>query len=61
MKQVKDSRHQSNITYSPDVILMMVIIKNASNIETMREMTDEFNLDICIEKSIKNPRHRKGR
>lgn len=54
LKQVKDPRHQSYITYSPDVILMMVIIKNASNIETMREMTEEFNLDICIENLSKS-------
>lgn len=46
---MKDPRHQSYITYEPDVILMMVIMKNASNLKTMREMTDEFNLDICIE------------
>jgi hypothetical protein len=49
LKQVKDPRHQSYITYDPEIILMMVIIKNASNIETMREMTDEFNSDICID------------
>ena len=49
LKQVKDPRHPSYITYHPDVILMMVVMKNASNLESMREMTDEFNTDNCIE------------
>ncbi|MEI3600278.1 MULTISPECIES: hypothetical protein [unclassified Oceanobacillus] len=49
MKQVKDPRHPSYITYHPDVILMMVMMKNASSLESMREMTDEFNTDNCIE------------
>lgn len=49
LKQVKDPRHPSYITYHPGVILMMVVMKNASNLESMREMTDEFNTDNCIE------------
>lgn len=49
LKQVKDPRHQSYITYEPDIILMMVIMKNVCNIEAMRDMTDEFNIDTSIE------------
>lgn len=48
-KQVKDPRHQSYTTYGPDIMLMMVIMKNAFSVETMRDMTDEYNNDASIE------------
>lgn len=51
---VKDPRHQSYITYDTAVILMMVILKNACNLKSMREMTSEFNKDECIENMAKS-------
>src|SRR5690625_4461289 len=49
LKNVKDPRHQGYITYDTDVLLMMVILKNACNLKSMRSMTNEFNKDECIE------------
>jgi hypothetical protein len=49
LKAVKDPRHQSYITYDTDIILLMVILKNACNLQSMRDMTESFNKDECIE------------
>lgn len=46
---VKDPRHQSYISYDTSVLFMMIILKNASNLESMRSMTSEFNKDKYIE------------
>ncbi|MEG6533184.1 transposase family protein [Caldibacillus thermoamylovorans] len=48
LKEVDDPRHQSYITYDTEVLLMMVILKNACNLKSMREMTNEFNKEECI-------------
>lgn len=48
LKDVDDPRHQSYITYDTEVLLMMVILKNACNLKSMREMTNEFNKEECI-------------
>ncbi|MFT8323665.1 MAG: transposase family protein [Bacillus sp. (in: firmicutes)] len=49
LKKVKDPRHQGYTIYDPEVLLMMVILKNTCNLKSMREMTNEFNKDECIE------------
>ncbi|QDI90260.1 transposase family protein [Salicibibacter halophilus] len=49
LKRVKDPRHQSYVTYGPDLFLLMIIIKNASNCKSMREMSHQLNRDECIE------------
>lgn len=43
LKSIKDPRHQSYIEYSIDEILYSVIMKNVCNLQSMREMTNEFN------------------
>lgn len=49
LKRVQDPRHSSYITYSCDIILLMVILKNACNLESMRGMTNQFNKQACID------------
>ncbi|WP_346216870.1 hypothetical protein NSQ14_03395 [Caldifermentibacillus hisashii] len=48
LKTIDDPRHQSYITYDTEVLLMMVILKNACNLKSMREMTNEINKEECI-------------
>lgn len=48
LKKVQDPRHQSYITYDCDMLLFMVILKNACNLESMRDMTESFNKDEAI-------------
>jgi len=48
LRNVKDPRHQSYITYLPDVILYVMIIKNIMGLTSMRETTDKLNKDECI-------------
>lgn len=47
-KRVKDHRHQSYVTYGPEVLLLVVILKNICNLESMRGMSKSFNKDECI-------------
>ena len=47
-KKVKDNRHQSYIKYDTDIILMVMIMKNITALESMNQMTTEFNKDECI-------------
>ena len=49
LNQVKDPRHPSYIFYQCDLILLMMILKNACNLKSMREMTNQFNKDECVE------------
>ena len=49
LKSVKDPRHQSYITYGSDLLLFMLILKNACNVTSMRGMTNQFNKEECIE------------
>lgn len=49
LKGVKDHRHKSYIIYDPDVILLVVLLKNICNLNTMRSMTERFNKNECIE------------
>jgi len=48
LKRVEDRRHQSYVTYDCDILLFMVILKNACSLESMRDMTDSFNKEECI-------------
>ncbi|MCC3358972.1 transposase family protein [Bacillus sp. REN16] len=48
-KKVNDPRSQSYITYDPEVLLFMIILKNATGLKSMRNMTDRFNKEECIE------------
>jgi len=49
LRNVKDLRHQSYITYLPDVILFVMILKNIMALTSMRETTEKLNKDECIE------------
>ncbi|MGY0695048.1 transposase family protein, partial [Virgibacillus sp. FSP13] len=49
LNQVKDPRHPSYILYQCDLILLMMILKNACNLKSMRDMTSQFNKEDCIE------------
>ena len=48
LKQVKDPRHQSYITYESQVILMVRILAVIFHISSMRKTTEEFNKETCI-------------
>ena len=49
LKQIKDSRHQSYITYENQVILYVRILAAAFHIGSMRKITVNFNSRVCIE------------
>lgn len=49
LRNVEDERHKSYIQYPPEVILYMLILKNATGCQSMRSMTNQFNKDECIE------------
>ena len=49
LKNVKDHRNKSYITYGPEVILFLVILKNIADLKSMRSMSNSFNKDECIE------------
>lgn len=46
--EIQDPRHQSYIEYNIENIMMVLIFKNLCNIETMSEMTEEFNTNETI-------------
>lgn len=54
LSKVKDPRHQSYITYDVELILYMMIMKNACNVGSMRNMTNQFNKEECIENMKKH-------
>lgn len=49
LNKIKDPRHQSYIDYQMNQILYVPILKNICNIQTMREMTREFNVAGAVE------------
>lgn len=49
LNNINDPRHKSYITYDLSVLLYTVILKNICSIESMRNMTEQFNEDSCIE------------
>ena len=53
LKNIKDNRHQSYIEYTPDIILFSIIMKNVAAIESMNQMTNEFNTEECIKNVAK--------
>lgn len=53
IKKVMDGRHQSYITYEIEVILYVMILKNICSIESMQEMTEDFNEDECVKNIYK--------
>lgn len=48
LRYVKDNRHQSYIEYGTDILLFSVIMKNITSLQSMNQMTVEFNKDECI-------------
>lgn len=47
--EIKDPRNQSYITYTQSDLIYMGILKNICSIESMRQMDESFNEDVCIE------------
>jgi hypothetical protein len=54
LASVKDERNQSYITYDPEIILFVVIMKNVSGIVSMNRMTNDFNNDLVIDNIAKS-------
>jgi len=48
LKNIKDHRHQSYVTYTPDIILLTLIMKQASGLVSMRQMGEQFNTEAAI-------------
>ena len=48
LRYVKDNRHRSYIEYDTDIIIFVMIMKNMTALESMNQMTTEFNKDECI-------------
>ena len=48
LHDIDDPRHQSYTKYEMEELLMTVVLKNICNIESMREMTKEFNTNETI-------------
>lgn len=48
LKKVNDPRHQSYITYDCDMLLWMLLLKNACDMKSMRSMSRQLNKDECI-------------
>src|ERR1035437_696275 len=53
LKSVKDTRHQSYIQYTPDILLFSMIMKNICCLGSMTSMTEKFNKKECIENIAK--------
>lgn len=53
LKHIKDKRNQSYITYPPEVLLFMIIMKNSCGIVSMNDMTNKFNKENCINNMFK--------
>ena len=53
LRQGKDHRHKSYITYENHVLLFVRILAVIFRIESMRKITDELNHSICIKNSRK--------
>ena len=54
LANVKDKRNQSYITYDPEIILFVVIMKNVSGIVSMNRMTNDFNNEVVINNLTKS-------
>ncbi|PHS31267.1 MAG: transposase, partial [Alkaliphilus sp.] len=53
LKEVKDCRNKGYIDYGVEVLLLMIILKNALGIKSMRDMTVQFNKSECMENMAK--------
>jgi xanthine/uracil/vitamin C permease (AzgA family) len=49
LAKVKDIRQAKKTQYTPDIILFLVIMKNACTIKSMNEMSSTFNTEESIE------------
>ena len=54
LANVKDERNQSYITYDPEIMLFVVIMKNVSGIVSMNRMTNDFNNEVVIHNIMKS-------
>lgn len=48
LKNVRDHRSQSYITYGLEFILFTILLKNMANLKSMRSMSNSFNKEECI-------------
>ena len=48
IEEMLDPRHQSYTIYTQKDLVYMGILKNICSIESMRQMDEKFNEDICI-------------
>jgi hypothetical protein len=48
LKNVRDHRSQSYITYGSEFILFTILLKNMANLKSMRSMSNSFNNEECI-------------
>ena len=49
INEMTDPRHQSYITYKQSDLVNLGILKNICAVESMRQMNEKFNEDVCIE------------
>ena len=49
LKQVEDPGHPSYIDYEIEEILYNMLLKNVCSITSMQDMTDQFNVEECVE------------
>jgi len=47
-KGLEDHRHQSYVRYAPDILLLTLILKQASGLKSMRRIDEEMNDDNVI-------------
>lgn len=48
LKNVRDHRSQSYITYSPEILLFTLLLKNIAGLKSMRDMSNRLNKEECI-------------
>ena len=48
LKEVKDPRHQSYISYPSEVILLTLMLKQATGLKSMRQLDESFNTEAAI-------------
>ena len=53
LREVKEVRNTSYITYEPDILLFTVIMKNIAGISSMNRMTRDFNTYDTINNFLK--------
>ena len=48
INEMLDPRHQSYITYSQADLVILGLLKNVCSIESMNQMEEKFNENVCI-------------